>query len=276
MTVAELGDLVDLAAYPIDDLDGERARALVARCRAELAGSNSCFLPRFVTLSALRRMQDQARRVATLAWFGGGRVNAYYDEGDPSFPARHPRNVFFDRPVGIVAYDQMAPDSALCRLYLQDELIEFLRRVVDVDELHRVNDRYQPISVMVLKGGQTMGWHFDVSEFTVTMLLQAPEAGGDFEFVHNIRSADDPSYDAIGALYEGDRSRVRVVAPEPGALFVFQGRHSLHHVTEVVGARDRLMAVLTFDTVAGATIDEATNVATYGPRVAMGAVAGRP
>ena len=267
-----LATLVDLESYPIDDLDSDRGRALVANCRAELGKTDSCLLPGFVRAEAIAQMRADAREVAPLAYFGGGRrVNAYYDDGESSLRPHHPKNVFFDLRVGIVAYDQVPKSSALRRFYERDELTEFIAAAIGVSKLYRENDPYQPLSIMVLNDGHGMGWHFDASDFTVTMMLQAPESGGEFEFMHNIRTADDPCYGAIQRMYQGDRTGMRTVSPEPGAIFIFQGRNSLHHVLPIRGPLQRLMAVLTYDTTPEATISEAINIATYGPRVASSA-----
>ena len=40
-------DLIDLARYPIADLDSEAAQALVAECQAALKESGACSLPGF-------------------------------------------------------------------------------------------------------------------------------------------------------------------------------------------------------------------------------------
>ena len=38
--------------------------------------------------------------------------------------------------------------------------------------------------------GKELNWHFDNSEFAITLLLQAPEAGGVFEYVRDLRDAE--------------------------------------------------------------------------------------
>ena len=262
-----LSQLVDLDRYPIHDLDGKAGGHLIARCRAALAASDHCILPDFVTSSALAQMVDEANAVAPVAYYGGGEVNVYYGDGDSRLPSDHPENMLFERSVGIVAYDQIPNPNALRRLYECGDMISFVAAAVGVDRLYPVNDPYQPLSIMVLADGDGMGWHFDVSDFTVTLLLSAPEAGGAFEFVHNIRTAEDPGHDALRNLFAGDRKGVRHIPPRPGSLLIFQGRNSIHHVTPVKGERLRLMAVLTYDTVPDAVIPDEANVATYGPRV---------
>ena len=46
---------------------------------------------------------------------------------------------------------------------------------------------------MSYREGEALNWHFDRSEFTVTLLIQTPEEGGDFQY----RSAEPPSMFAV-------------------------------------------------------------------------------
>jgi hypothetical protein len=91
-----------------------------------------------------------------------------------------------------------------------------------------------------------IGWHFDRAEFTVTLLLQAPEAGGVFEYRRNLRTAAEPNYDGVAHLLAGEDPEVRALAVRPGTLNVFAGYRSPHRVTPVSGDRMRLIAVLSF------------------------------
>ena len=52
--------------------------------------------------------------------------------------------------------------------------------------------------------GDELGWHFDGADFVVTLLLQAPEAGGAFEFAPMLRSEDDRNDEGVRALLAGD------------------------------------------------------------------------
>ncbi|MGF1608219.1 MAG: hypothetical protein ACFCUQ_02405 [Kiloniellales bacterium] len=49
-----------------------------------------------------------------------------------------------------------------------------------------------------------------------------------------------------------------------GALVLFRGRHSLHRVTPVEGARPRLVAVLSYDSEPGVMLTEYNRKLFYG------------
>ena len=79
-------------------------------------------------------------------------------------------------------------------------------------------------------------WHFDTNEFTVSMLTQAAEGGGVFEYCPNIRSAAAENFDDVRAVLAGRGEHlVRRLTLRPGDLQLFQGRYSLHRVSTVRG-----------------------------------------
>ncbi|MDH3447731.1 MAG: hypothetical protein OEO18_06270, partial [Gammaproteobacteria bacterium] len=100
------------------------------------------------------------------------------------------------------------------------------------------------------------GWHYDSNDVVFSLLLQAPEAGGVFEYAPYIRSKTDENYDAVAKLLE-DPGAI-AVRPEiaPGNLTVFKGDLSMHRVTEVQGARKRIVALFSYDRNPGSTFDQ--------------------
>ena len=65
-------------------------------------------------------------------------------------------------------------------------------------------------------------WHFDTNEFTVSILVQAPERGGLFEFAPNIRTPEDGCYRDVAEVIAGD-SEHAVAGPEAGRPAAVQG-----------------------------------------------------
>ena len=77
-------------------------------------------------------------------------------------------------------------------------------------------------------------------------MIQRAERGGDFEYAPMIRTPEDERFDDVRAVLRGDRTRVRLLASEPGTLAFFRGRYSLHRVPPVEGATPRMNSVLTY------------------------------
>ena len=147
--------------------------------------------------------------------------------------------------VGSVPHDRIGDDSSLGRLYRWDPLKDFVGAVLGKPRLHRFADPLGACSINVFVDGGEHGWHFDESEFTVTLMLQAPESGGAFEYVPRIRGRADEQA-IVAKVLDGDRRHVLKLPFTAGTLLIFGGRQTLHRVTRVSGARPRLVPVLTY------------------------------
>lgn len=258
--------MIDLVRYPIAPLDSRSTRALAEKCRAELAAGGSCLLPGFLTPPAVARMAQEAAAVAPLAHRkpGGRGGTAYLAPPDESYPDRHPRRRLQTSSVGAVAYDLIPGGSLIRRLYEWDGLLDFLAAALGNERLYRYADPLGALNLAVMGAGDHLLWHFDQTDFVVSILLQDCETGGDFEYVPNIRSAECENYDRVSRLLDGDRSEVVRLDMAPGTLALFMGRHSIHRVTPIGGRIPRFIALLGYDTKPGTMSTEALKISRYG------------
>lgn len=163
-----------------------------------------------------------------------------------------------------IAYDQIPPDSAIRRMYENEATTRFLGGVLDMEELHPLDDPLAALGYAYMERGDTLAWHFDRSEFAVTLMLQAAERGGAFEYVPDVRSDDDERPQLVASVLDGDRSRVISLEPAPGTLTMFRGHRSLHRVSLVEGDRVRVNAVLAYGDRPGMRLNELTQRLFYG------------
>ena len=68
----------------------------------------------------------------------------------------------------------------MTQLYDRPGFATFLACVTNKPTLYTMDDRIAGANVMTYYDGEALNWHFDRSEFTTTLLLQAPKAGGEF------------------------------------------------------------------------------------------------
>ena len=87
---------------------------------------------------------------------------------------------------------------------------------------------------------------FDGADAVVTLMLQPPLGGGQFEYVPMLRSADNENLEGVRRLLQGDRSGIRSMSGTAGTLALFRGHYSPHRVTTVTGPRPRIIAVLSY------------------------------
>ncbi len=238
-------DMVDLERYPIADLDCIEGKALADQCRQRYLDTGLCMLSEFITPDALRILTEEANAISGQAYFCKSTHNAYLTEGDPSLPTEDVAHRQEQTYVGSVPYDQITEESHLRRLYRWNPLKDFIGYVLGKTELYRFADPLGACSINVFVEGGEHGWHFDESEFTVTLMLQPPESGGAFEYVPQIRGVANEK-EIVAEILDGDRSQVVELPFSAGTLLIFGGQQTIHRVTRVCGNRPRLVPVLCY------------------------------
>ncbi|MBT8434021.1 MAG: hypothetical protein KJN95_05145 [Gammaproteobacteria bacterium] len=260
-------EIVDLDRYPIRDLDSPTGSEFLAQCRATMRLHGYCSLDGFIRESALAQMVSEVNAILPQSRKHTIRRNVYGSEDDPGLPASHPIRRFQAHHPRQLADDQIPSDSLIQRLYQNDVLTRFVAEVQEKAELYRYADEFQALNIVAIDPGEWHAWHFDYNECTVTLLLQAPEAGGEFVFVPNIRSRDHENYAAVQAFLDGDHSGMINLGRGAGTLTMFRGEYSIHGATEVKGRLPRISAILTYDEVPGRIAEDHINVQIYGERV---------
>ena len=60
------------------------------------------------------------------------------------------------------------------------------------------------LNLAVMDDGDQLQWHFDQTDFVVSLAVQDADTGGDFEVAPQIRTADDEHYDDVARVLAGD------------------------------------------------------------------------
>jgi hypothetical protein len=264
VTAPPYADVVDLERYPIHELDSARGRALVDACRADLAETGVCNLEDFITAEAVDAMVHLAGTRGGDAWASDRLHTIYFTPVDESVPAEHPRAHQVRSAKRGIAYDQIPKDAPLRRLYESDDLTHFIAAVLEKPVLYRSADPLDALQVTAFQPGEELGWHFDNSEFSMTVMYQQAEAGGDFEYVPGLRSEEDENHDGVQQVLQGDRSAIKVLPSAPGTLAFFRGEHALHRVTPIKGGRPRINSVLTYGERPDMRLSDLTSEIFYG------------
>lgn len=228
--------LVDTDRWPLDDA------ALTAELNRQFQDENIAILPGFIKEECMADLVRECDQLAAIAYHTT--VNANLD---------------------VVAYDQFPPDSRIRALYEWDPLMEFVGRILGEPLLHRYADPFGALNLAVMRDGHELGWHFDQTDFVVSIALQPSLHGGHFENVPRIRSAADDNADVVAAIRAGERDDlVRIEPMTPGTLMVFNGRWSYHRVSRVSGEVPRHVALLAYDTKPGTDSTDELKLGRYG------------
>src|SRR5260370_30151662 len=218
-------------------------------------------------------MAVEAAEIAPLAHRkrGGRGSTAYLAPPDESFPAGHPRRRLQTSSVGAVAYDLIPRRALIRQLYEWDGLLDFLAAALGEDRLYRYADPLGALNIAAMGAGEHLLWHFDQTDFVVSILLQDCERGGAFEYVPHIRSAEAENYDRVQRLLEGDRAEVVRLDMAPGTLALFMGRHSIHRLTPIDAQTFPLISLPSSDTTPPPISSERLKLARSGRTEPIGA-----
>ena len=257
-------ELLDLDRYPLDRPDGVLGQELLSRCRNELERHGMFSLPELVRPEALRLCVDEIAPILERDAFTHAREhNIYFDDAIAGVEPTHPALRRFRTVNHTICADQF-PEGIITRVYEWQPLLEFLAATMDKSQLYPMADPLARINVMAYYEGEMLNWHFDRSEFTTTLLLQAPHAGGAFQYRSDLRSDLDPNYEGVGRLLAGDDPDVVSLALAPGTLNVFRGRNTAHRVSAVEGDLPRIVAVFSYYETPGVSFSEAERLGFYG------------
>ncbi len=257
--MGEIEDLVDTERYDLGDV------ALQECCHRQFDAEGVCILPGFLRDSVIPALVEECDRLAPLGHRSLVQGTPYLGRPDESYPQGHARRRLVDNSLEVVAYDLFPDGSRLRALYESAEMLAFIEAVLRRGDLFRYADPFGALNLAVMRDGDELGWHFDQTDFVVSLAVQSSVAGGEFENAARLRDADDERADDVVAVIDGEApGRVRVEPMTPGTLMLFNGRWSLHRVTPIAGDVPRYVALLGYDTEPGTDSSELLKMVRYG------------
>jgi len=262
--VPQYAEIVDLGRYPISEPASQEYRSLVQACRDQLRDHGVAQLPGFLTPAAVSEMLAQAGRLVPKAWASDQTHTVYFEPPDDSAGADHPRSRLQHSAKKAISYDLIPVDAPIRRLYESVDLTGFIAAVLGKETLYRSADPLDALEIAIFGDGDELGWHFDNSEFSVTVMYAEAEAGGHFDYYPWLREDHDENYRGVQQVLQGSPDGVVRLPASPGTLAVFRGQHALHRVTPVSGPRPRINSVLTYGEHPGMKLNRLTQELFYG------------
>ena len=156
--------LVDLNRYPVDRLDTPACHDLIADCRAAWQQRGSVTLPGFIREAVREEMCAEVT-------------------GLPAHRRLYTHQIVTGRTVQMdvhaVAGDRIPRSLMLRQLFDSVQLARFFARVLGLeqDHVYQFADPWQCLNVMYQRDAGQRSWHFDGSDFVVTLKLQNADEG---------------------------------------------------------------------------------------------------
>lgn len=262
--------------YPwLDDLSSPYAAAAIDEARRSYQCTGAAIFPNILTDKALKSCIVDARSQEDDAFTTDDVHTAYLRPVDSSKSPASVQNFEMNTQVASIAFDELGNDSQLGAFYREPALREIVARVVGKEKVYLSDDPLGCCSINVFRPGYNHSFHFDESEFSVTLMLQeaSDKSSGLFQYTEPLRqnpedlalnsvaraiheydtAAQDPFDEGINhAPQESGRApQLHTLDFKTGTLSIFAGSKSLHRVTKVKGDCSRLVAVLTFASAPG-------------------------
>ncbi len=261
--------LIDLKTYPVTDLTSLRAQSVIKDAQDQIARIGAAELSGFVTPAGVAELVRDAESLAERAHPSGGLGTAYLELPGDDWPEDHPRRNWMPYHVRAVGLDVIPFTSPLRLIYECDAVTRFIEAILDRGPIYHYADPCGALNLAVMTDGDELQWHYDQTDFVVSLAIQSAVSGGEFEVVPKIRSASDEHYDEVAAVLAGDRSRVLTLPMTPGTLLIFEGRHSIHRVAPIRGERLRHVGLLAYDTKPDTVSSELLREVRYGRATAF-------
>ncbi len=265
MMVAALdpAKLIDTGRYPIADPEAPAFAKAVAAAHASFDRDGLALLAGFLTPNACRTMTAEAEAALPRAHRRDTAFSVYRDHAKDRPPEGHPALKSSPFCQWVIATDLLSEQGALRRLFHWEPLTRFVGALVG-ETLYCTADPLAACNVTVMREGDQHGWHFDSNDFVVSLLLQAPEAGGRFEVRPGARSERGIEHDVVASALGGSDPEVKRPPLEEGTLSIFRGERALHRVSPVEGRRHRFIALFSYDRQPGMMFSHAVRMGAFG------------
>lgn len=259
-----MNHLIDLDTYPLDRPETPGYAALVATCRDRLVADGMFDLPGFLRPGPTRIAATAAKPAMDSESYRHARMhNVYFRDTVDGLAPDHPALTKVETVNHTLCADQLAGNPVIA-LYEWQPFADFLAATMGKPALYRMDDPMARVNIQSSRAGEALNWHFDRSEFTTTILLQAPEEGGELEYRKDLRSADRPNFEGVESVLLGIDPETRKVRLNEGALNVFRGVNTLHRVVRVKGGTERMVAIFSFYDRPGVTMTAGEQIGFYG------------
>ena len=263
-------EYINADRYPLHDLDSVAGQVLVDKSRQTLEKDGVLELADFLRPETVIELVLEAGRLASSGHRMEGEFSPYSDDmsetGNYDLTDNHPRNIKLPAAHRFVAGDLLPRQSPLRKIYASHTFLRFVCAVLNRGSLHRLADDMGALNYVIYEPGDDNGWHFDTTDFVLSIPLQSAEIGGKYQYIRDLRSAHDENLDQVRWRMEhpDDCKGVGTVQLRPGTLFFFKGRYTLHRVSRVLGNRNRMVAIISFHQSPGHRLSHSSKLAMYG------------
>ncbi|KAL7540083.1 hypothetical protein ACHAXR_009859 [Thalassiosira sp. AJA248-18] len=257
---------INYSKYPINKFENDddgSFNSLLQSCISQMNRDGFVSLPNFLLPDSVASLTACVLQLEKdgVGFYSTDSHNVFLDEEDDesdvsSFSDIHPRRIQLNSSKLIInAHDLLLSPKApnLDDLFMsQPSILNFISSVMQT-KLYPSTDPHGKFYANIFSEGDGLNYHFDRSEYSISLILQPSEKGGEFQFVPNSRKNVEgwdkmPLHlDDIVESFTPHSLEVKRPTLAAGDLYLFRGQNSLHRVSEISKGR-RINIILTFNT----------------------------
>lgn len=217
----------------------------------------------FIGQDGLKTLQNEANNLKKHSYKSSSEYNVYISEYDNAFSSDSPRNRIMSTSKKCIPNDLIPKDSILQRLYDSSFLKDFFCELLDKENLYPYEDSLSSININYYDKGDALGWHFDNSDYTITLLIKNCTKGGVYEFFNDMRYKDGKEdYAFVEKILDNEVSGTKIDSFE-GDLMIFKGNKSIHQVTAVEEG-ERILVTFNYNEKIGVSLSEKSRKTFFG------------
>ncbi|MEK9613535.1 MAG: hypothetical protein VW080_06380 [Flavobacteriaceae bacterium] len=218
----------------------------------------------FINKTGLKKMTLEAEQLKDQSYASTSEYNVYVQPSDPRFGENSARNRIMKTTKKCIPNDLIASDSPLIKVYNDPKIKAFFATLFGVPKLYPYADLLSSVNINYYDPGDALGWHFDNSDFTITLLIKNCIEGGDYQYFTDMRYNKDGSenYALVESILD-QKLKPETQSTKAGDLMVFRGNKSLHQVTKVCNG-ERVLVTFNYNTQKGIPLSEASRRTFFG------------
>ena len=217
----------------------------------------------FINNKGLNLLKKEAADLKDFSYKSSSQYNVYVSEHDDSFPDDSPRNRIMNTSKKCIPNDLIPNNSLLQKIYDSKIIRSFFMNLLNKKDLYPYSDPLSSININYYDVGDALGWHFDNSDFTITLLIKNCNKGGIYEFFNDIRYKDGKEdYSFVEKILDNKVTGTKVDSCE-GDLMIFKGNKSIHQVTAVEEG-ERILVTFNYNEFEGIPLSEQSRKTFFG------------
>ena len=237
-----INSIVDFEKHPINDNN------YIKKCNSLIKQNSLLILENFLSIDSLEKILKETKSLEDKAFYCEQKHTILLTKQSNDLDLSDPINSLMISDKGCVPHDLISKKSDLNLLYNSNTFKDFLKYVLDLDEIFPYSDNLSSINLNYYQKGQQLGWHFDNASFAITLMIQASPLGGEFEYISEGRDSNNDYIDKklMSSIIKGEKKPKKLNVSD-GTLILFYGRNYLHRVTPVESDIPRILITLNYN-----------------------------